>query len=261
MKANWKVALLCLAMVTFVACDPKNPATDPGTDPSTDTIPGGGGGGGEEEYVSPINIKDHSIADWDALDQSKVVESVCPELPYFPGLLKAKVYADEVCINFLLTFDPEAMPSHVDVDGLHIYLNTDNSDETGGFWDLFAPVNGGNVDILLEGALWDGDGNEMSYTPSVERWNGETNGEGWWWDPVPASSSVAGSQFVGNNMVEGRILKELVPAVWSDEAFEIGFDIYQNFESVGLLPQNNRPDGDHIGRAYKMRVPFDKASK
>lgn len=244
MKLNWKIALVCLAAITMVACkDKKDEETS---------------GGGSSSYKSPISVKDQSIADWDALDQSKVKKAVCPNLPYHAGLKEAKVYADAVCINFVLTFDPDAMASHTDVDGLHVFINTDNSDATGGFWDLFAPIDGGNVDILLEGAFWDADGNEVSYTPNVERWNGPLNGEGWYWEPVPASTGVAASQLIGDSIFECRILKELVPATWSKDAFEIGFGIYQNFDEVGLLPQNNRPDGEHIGRAQKLYVEFDK---
>jgi len=246
MKLNWKIALMCVLAIAMVACKSK------------DEPESGSQGGGQSDYKSPISVRDQSVADWDALDQSKVKKAVCPELPYFAGLKEAKVYADAVCINFMLTFDPETMQSHTDVDGIHVYINTDNSDATGGYWDLFAPINGGNIDILLEGALWDADGNELSYAPSVERWNGPLNGEGWYWEPIPASTGVTASQLVGDNIVECRILKELVPAKWDKDAFEIGFDIYQNFEPVGLLPQSNRPDGEHIGRALKMYVEFDK---
>ena len=245
MKANWKIALMCLATFSFVACDPNKP-DQPGDDDNL------------FDYVRPIEVNDKSIADWDKLDQSKVYEAVCPELPYLPGLLKMRVYADSVCIFYQLTFDPESMPSHTDVDVMHIYINADNSDETGGFWDLFDSPDKGNTDIMFEGAIWDANGTEISYTPTFSTWSGAVNGEGWLWTEAPVSNKVSASQFVGDNIIEGRLVLELIPFKFNDKAFEIGFDIQQNFEGVGLLPQANRPDGDHIGRAKKLYVAFDK---
>lgn len=248
MKTNWKIALMCITMLAVIACKPKNPAEQPG----------GEGGESMFDYIPPIAINDKSVADWDKLDKSKVSEATCANLPYFPGLKKMKVYADSVCIFYMLEYDPQEMASHTDVDGMHIYINADNNTETGGFWDLFAPINKGDVDIMFEGALWDADGNEFSYTPTFSTWSGQTNGEGWLWAEKPVSNKVAGSQLVGDNIIEGRLVLELIPFTFDKVAFEIGVDIYQNFESVGLLPQGDRPDGDHIGRAKKLYVKFDK---
>ena len=51
MKANWKLALMCLATLTMVACGDKNPAE----------AGGGGGGGIPEGYVPPISVDDKSF--------------------------------------------------------------------------------------------------------------------------------------------------------------------------------------------------------
>jgi len=244
MKANWKIALMCFATLAFVACKDKNGADDPGKSLF--------------DYNPPIEINDHSIADWDNLDQSKVYEATLPESPLWSALQKVRVYADSVCIFYQLTFDPDQMTSHTDVDAMHIYINADNNDETGGFWDLFDSPNKGNTDIMFEGALWDANGMELSYEPSFSTWSGAPNADGWSWTEVPVSNKVSSSQFVDNNVIEGRLVIELIPFQFNDRAFEIGFDIQQNWENVGLLPQANTPDGQLIGRSKKLYVAFDK---
>lgn len=257
MKLNWKIALCALATVVMVACKDKNPAVDPsgsGQDQPTDTTQGGGGG---EEYVSPIKINDKSIADWDKLDQSKVAVTKITDDPLYTALKEARVYADQVYINFLLIFDPEEMMSHTDVDAMHIYLNADNSAETGGYWDQFDGPNQGNTDLMFEGSIWDADGLQISYSPTVSQWSGELNGEGWLWEELAAAGNLGGSQFIGDSIIEGRLIKQYIPwDKWTD-AFEIGFDIQQNWESAGLLPQANTPNGEQIGRAKKLLVTFD----
>lgn len=245
MKANWKIALMCLATFAFVACN-QNAPVPPDDD---DDLFG---------YEEPIKVDDQSVADWDDLDQTKISETVVPATPLWPALKKARVYADSVCIFFQLEFDPALMPSHTDNDGMHIYINADNSDETGGFWDLFAPERKGDVDFMFETHIWDGEGAE-SFAASYQFWSGPKNGEGWsWTENVEVSPKVSSMQFVGNNIIEGRLVIQLIPFKFNDVAFTIGFDIQQNWESVGLLPQANTPNGEQIGRAEKMLVTFDK---
>ncbi len=245
MKANWKIALMCLATIAFVACNNKKDE------------PGGGGDSGS--YVSPIKINDKSIADWDNLDQSKVAEAVLPERPLYSALKKIRVYADSVCINYVLFLDPTELPSHTPNDAMHIYMNADNSDDTGGYWDQFDAPNKGNTDLMFEGPVWDDYGEQISYVPSASYWSGTLNGEGWLWTAIEGTSTKIGaSQFIGDSIIEGRLIKELIPwNKWAD-AFEIGFDIQQNWESAGLMPQGNTPDGELIGRAKKLYVEFDK---
>ncbi len=258
MKANWRIALCALATVVMVACKDKNPATNPaegGQDQPTDTTQGGGGGG---TYVSPIKINDQSIADWNALDQSKVSVAVMPDDPLYFALKKIMVYADSVCINYCLFIDPAELPSHLPVDAMHIYMDADNSDLTGGYWDQFDGPDQGNTDLMFEGPIWDDYGAQISYVPIASYWAGPLNGEGWLWDEQPTSNKIGGSQFIGDSIIEGRLLIELIPwKNWTD-AFSIGFDIQQNWESAGLLPQANTPDGEQIGRSKKLLVTFDK---
>lgn len=261
MKANWKIALMCLATLAFLACNKdKNPATDPGTTPTEDTIPGGGdqGGGGDGEYTSPIKINDNSVADWDKLDQSKVAVFNMPEDPLYTAMKTIKVYADQVYINYMIIFDPAEITSRTPNDGMHIYMDADNSAETGGYWDQFDGPNQGNTDLMFEGPIFGETGENISYAPSVSKWAGALNGEGWLWEELPAASNLGASQFVGDNIIEGRLVKQYIPwDKWTDQ-FSIGFDMQQNWESVGLLPQANTPDGELIGRAKKLLVTFDK---
>ncbi len=245
MKTNWKVALMCLATIAMVACGDKNP-------------PEGGGDGPDADYEAPIKVNDQSIADWDQLDQAKISEAVVPATPLYPALKKARVYADSVCIFYQLEFDPAQMVSHTDADALHIYINADNSDETGGYWDQFAPERKGDVDFMFEVHIWDGEG-AVQFATNYEYWSGPTNGEGWTWTPnLEVSPKVSSAQFVGGNIIEGRLVLELIPFKFNNVAFTIGFDIQQNWESVGLLPQANTPNGEQIGRAEKLLVTFDK---
>ena len=268
MKAKWTFALMCVAMVAFVACKPQNNPTDPGTNPSTDTI---GGGGGGEEYASPINVKDNSVADWDALDPTKVAVANVTEEPYFDGLKQVKVYSDGIYINYMLVFDPNIYKSHVGAkDGMHIYMNIDNSAETGGFFDLFADAA---VDLMFEGELFDDQGNAVPYSPNMHRWVGQEGGlpaerncdaAGGWdvaWEPA---GSVRGeSQIVGDNIIEGRLIVGLISDKFAAEGFGIGFDIQQNWGEVGLLPQLDAQgeEGEFIGRTNMLFVPFDASEK
>ncbi|MBQ7631142.1 MAG: hypothetical protein IJS82_00050 [Paludibacteraceae bacterium] len=245
MKANWKLALLCLATIAFVACNDKNKPVNP----DDENLFG---------YEAPIQVNDKSVTDWDKLDQTKITEVVLPDAPLYSALKKARVYADSVCIFYQLEFDPTQMTSHTSADGLHIYINADNSDATGGFWDLFAPERRGDVDFMFEINLWDDNGAE-SFAFNYEYWSGPVNGEGWLWTPDESVAlKVSSMQFVGDNIIEGRLVQELIPFKFDANAFTIGFDIQQNWDNVGLLPQANTPNGELIGRAEKMLVTFDK---
>lgn len=247
---------MCLATFAMVACnnDKNDPTPGPGPEPGPGPDPEP-----DPEYVSPINIRDHSIADWDKLDQSKVAVARITDDPLYTALKEVKVYADKTYINFLLKYDPtEFVAQYSGEDFIHIYLNADNNDETGGYWDQFDAPNQGNTDLMFEGVIWDGLGETFAYNPSVSSWSGPTNGEGWLWEVLPSASVIAGSQIVEDGIIEGRLIKQYIPFEgWTDQ-FEIGFDIQQNHESVGLLPQANTPDGEHIGRARKLLVTFDK---
>ena len=133
-----------------------------------------------------ISVADNSTADWNYLPSQYVFESKCPSGAAFTGLKSVKVYADPIYINILVEPNPEVITSLAWVP-FHVYLNTDNSDATGGYSDLFTDAN---TDICLEGAVF---GSEtattlaeaaISYAPAVYKWWGDVGGSGWIWiDP------------------------------------------------------------------------------
>ena len=250
MKTNWKIALMCLATIAMVACKKdKNPATDPA-------------GGVDPSYVEKINVKDGSVADWEELDQTKVAVTNISPSPLWPALKQLKVYADEVYINYMLVFDPVLYESHTPSDAMHIYMDVDHSNATGGFFDSFSDAG---ADLMFEGPLFDDLEMPIPYVPTAHKWIGPTGGTpesrvGDWkevWEPAGTVSGSA-SQFVGDNIIEGRLLIDLIPATFAADGFGIGFDLQQNWNNIGLLPQLNTPNGTNVGRTTMLFVTFDK---
>ena len=248
MKSNWKWAIMFAAAVAFVGCKEKN---QPTPTPTPEPEP-------EKEYVNPISVTDGSAADWEKLPAEFVVSSVCPEDAEMLGLKSVKVYADEVYINILVEFDPEVVVDQAWVP-FHVYLNTDNSDETGGFGDQFLDAN---TDILLEGAIL-ADGAHKSYSPGVHAWAGEVGGDGWHWTEIAAEDASTFSQSQGfGNFFEIQMLRELIPAPadapWNADEFGIGFDIQQNWSSVGILPIGVASEENPKGLAHKLQIKINK---
>ena len=264
MKFNWKLALMGLAVLAFVACDKKN---------------GGGGGGGddpEEEYVKVLSATDNTLADWESVPADKVVTVTCPENAAMLGLKSVKAYADEYYIFLQVEVNPDDVTDLAWVP-FHVYINTDGSDATGGFSDEFTDPN---ADVLLEGAVFGKEdaaslaGAAIPYAPAVFYWWGEVGGAGWEWaDPSVEHSSDDGwgaivpegdlqgttSQFV-EGVIEIEIMRELVPtqAGWSDTEIGLGFDIQQNWQSVGVLPCVAATDDNPNGHAAKLTLKIDK---
>jgi hypothetical protein len=256
MKFNWKWALMGVAALMFIACDKKN-------DPK-----GGGGDDDEDEYVQKIFVNDNTLDDWKDVPQDKIVSVACPEDAALLGLKSAKIYADEMYIFIQIVPDAETIADRSWVP-FHVYLNTDNSDATGGYSDEFTDPN---ADILLEGAIY-ADGEPCSYGPGVFKWWGPAGETGWdyWTDPEVEHSAddnwgaiVAEGELVGtmsqnvNGVFEIQIMRELVPATWSEAEFGIGFDIQQNWSSVGVLPLVSPTDANPNGYAHKIQVKIDK---
>lgn len=268
MKANWKIALMCFATVAFFACKPQNAPDNQG---------GNGGGGGEDtEFVSKVSVSDKSIAEWATLPAEFVASCTCPAGAAMDALKSAKVYADQVYINILVEYDPEQIVDRA-WPAFHVYMNVDNSDETGGYGDQFLDPN---ADILLETAVF-AEGEPHNYNPAVFKWWGEVGGNGWAWtehwqeegyyqdgdglkwgaiigeDEMP----IGNSQIIDDKYIEIQLLRELIPAGnakgWADE-FGIGFDIQQNWSSVGFLPCAEATDENAAGHARKLQVKIDK---
>jgi len=222
-----------------------------------------------------VDIQDNSIADWDLLPAEYVFEAKCPKDAYLLGLKSVKVYADKTYINLLVEPNPDDI---VDLEWVpfHVYINTDNSDATGGYSDEFTDPN---ADILLEGAVF-GSGNNtsfaeaaISYAPYVFQWWGEVGGSGWEWiepgiDPYYENCWGAiicegeledcASQFV-DGKIEIKINRSKIPATWNDSEFGIGFDILQNWNSVGILPLVSPTDENPTGFTNKLQVKIDNS--
>jgi hypothetical protein len=178
-----------------------------------------------------------------------------------------KVYADEVYINILVEYNPEVIADK-EWTPLHVYINTDNSAETGGYSDQWTDAD---ADVLLETACFAA-GAPNPYNPAVFKWWGEVGGAGWLWtDPdnpgtedngwgaivAEGSMPIGNSQLVGETF-EIQLLRELIPGTWSEEGFSIGIDIQQNWSSVGMLPNAaDAADGTAV-LAKKLAVKFDK---
>ena len=209
------------------------------------------------DYNNCIDVNDHSIADWEDLPPAFVSACVATDNQLWPAMKKLVVYSDGVYINYYFVFDPAKTPQHRDVDAMDVFINADNSDATGGYFDLFYP---GNADILLEGSIWVS-GTPVNYSPQVYQWVGPVGGEGFEnWENSVTPNVKTESQFVGDSIIEGRIIMGLLPFQFNEDGFEIGFAITQNFEPVGYLPQVNTPDGEHIGRTSMLQVSIDKIS-
>ena len=218
--------------------------------------------------IPEIDVTDGSLADWDALPAEYVVSAVCPEGAALLGLKSVKVYATEMYINILVE------PNMDDIQDLswvpfHVYLDIDNSDETGGYGDEFTDAN---TDILCETAVFADE--PIAYNPAVFKWWGEVGGSGWeWTDPAnPGDESnfwgaiigegqlpVGKSQYVDGKF-EIQLLRELLGTVhpMSEEAFGIGFDIQQNWSSVGILPIGEDTEENPGGHVAKLKVRICK---
>jgi len=263
MKANWKIALMCVATLAFVACNDKNKPS------------GGGDGGGEEDFVSLISVSDNTTDDWKAIPAEKVASFECPSDAAMDALKGVAVYADKVYINILVEYDPEQITNR-EWPAFHVYINTDNSDATGGYSDEFDDPN---ADVLLETAVF-AEGEPNSYNPAVFKWWGPVGGSGWAWtehweeegyytdgDGLKWGAIVGEgelpigvSQNIGDKYIEIQLLRELIPsdAGWNENEFGIGFDIQQNWQSVGFLPCASPTDENPAGHAKKMLVKIDK---
>ncbi len=262
---KFQLALMCFATLAFVACKDKNNAEDPNK---------GGDDDEEEAFVSKVSVTDGSAAEWATLPADYVFTTTSAAAPAEnrSALKSVKVYNDQMYLNLLVEFDESKITDKAWVS-FHIYIDADNSNQTGGYADEFAV---GSADICLETAILSTgeDGTVVSaYNPAVFKWWGEVGGSGWIWsDPSVTHDAsdkwgavvgtgdlpIGSSQLIGTNLVEIQLLRELIPITINNE-FKIGFDIQQNWNSVGVLPN---ADADETGAEVKaplMSVKTDLA--
>lgn len=265
MKANWKFALLCAATIAFIGCKPQNQPEDPQ-------------GGDDEDpvFASKVKVSDNSIAEWDNLPAEYVASAECPDDGVSLGLKSLKVYADQVYINILFEFDPEELLGTAWVP-LHILLNTDNSDATGGYGAYFTDAN---EDVLLETAFMC-DGVSYDYNPAVFKYwgvGGPTEWDDSWFEPgvtagaennwgayiAEGASKIGKSQIVDGKYVEIQLVRELIPCDWAPWAdkFGIGLQLIggdEGWSNIGYLPQVAPTEANPNGFTEKLTVTIDMA--
>lgn len=262
---KFQFALMCAAALAFVACDKKGePTPTPTPDPEPE-VP---------EFVSKISISDKSAADWDKLPAEYVFTTTSAANPVEnrSALKSVKVYNDKMYLNLLVEWDA-AKVTDLSLVPFHIYIDADNSDKTGGYADEFAV---GSIDVCLETAILSkGDDGVLAstyFTPPFE-YCGVVVATGWLWtDPTKDHDAsdkwgalvgegdlpIGASQIISDNMVEIQILRELIPVAIENE-FKIGFDIQQNWESVGVLPNADQDETGAEVKAPLMIVKTDLA--
>ena len=204
-----------------------------------------------QEYYSPISVTDGTAADWDALPAEYVASATHTEGCSLDGLKSVKVFADEVYINLLVEWNTESI-TDLTIVPFHVYWNVDAGAETGGYGDQWLEPY--DIDVLMEGFFY-ADNEPVAYEPGMYAYGGEYNTNEWNWSTLTAAGTFCFSQHLGDNKMEIQFLRELIPASWGEE-FTVGFDIQQNWNSVGVLP--NAAD-DEVGakvKAEKMRVQF-----
>ncbi len=249
MKRNWKFAIMAFAVAMMsVSCDPKG--GDPIDDDDDD----------DDVFVSLINV-DGDASDWSAIESSKVAQTTCAEGVEWSALKTLKVYADQMYINILVEFDESKIVDKAWVP-FHVYLDADNSDDTGGNPDQFADAD---MEVMLESAVF-AENEPNSWDPGMWDWASEAGTAGWGWTTgdetnnwgatVPEGSGIANSASKGN-VIEIQILREAIPATFAD-TFGIGVDIQQNWSSAGVLPNaaNNAETGEKTF-APLLRVTID----
>lgn len=242
------------AMVCFVACQ-KADNKKSGNNKENQ----GGNDEPEEVYEAPITI-DGDYADWAKLDASKVATATCPSGAKYEALKTLKVYADEYYMFMYIDFTPQAADAAV---SLGVFLNADNSDETGGYADLW---NQPNSEWYFEGPVTDWDA-------SLFKWWGGVGENGWIWsDPstkhddsdawgafVAAAGFCASSGDLAAGKAEFSIaLESLAETFTLSSTFDLGVTLAISWATAGVLPCGAISDDDPNGIAPKLKVTVVK---
>ncbi len=209
---------------------------------------------------SAIKI-DGDFADWAALAKGTFSQFYGDEDATNPALTYCKVYADPQYIYVYFEWDPDAIDGTVDSTPFHCYINTDGDATTGGYGDEFADACS---ELLLEGWIYDGsEGIIVSYDPLVQYWVGEPNGSGWSWSGEP-NLIDSGSGLGEGAGIEGKYEFKLDRSMLKDagypvaDVFSIGFDIQQNWESVGVLPSVAPSEDNASGVVNSLTITTQK---
>ena len=251
---TFKFALMCAAALAMIACEPKNNPENENNEEE------------EQEYVQIIKVDDNSLADWNNVPAEYLATTTHVEGASMDGLKSVKVYADELYINLLVEVNDEVVTDRARTP-FHVYINADNNAATGGFGDQWITPD---VDVMLETAIF-AEG-AAQYNPAVFKWWGADGESGWLWtDPenpgtadngwgalVPEGSMPIGVAQMVDGKIEIQLLWELIPANWAGDKFTIGFDIQQEWNSVGILPNAADDETGSEVLAEKLEVTFNK---
>lgn len=202
---------------------------------------------------------DGKFDDWAALEKGTYSQRYGDPDATHPALTFCKVYATANYIYVYVEWDTDMIEYVPDVEHVpfHCYINSDGKATTGGFADQFTDAC---IDVLTEGWFYDSDG-MGSYDPGVYTWIGEDNGSGWSWSEhlIPDGSGLG----VGAG-VEGKYEFALDRAVFTGlglpiaDEFSIGFDIQQNWDSVGVIPNEAPSEENPAGTAASLKVVTQK---
>ena len=251
---KFQFALMCAAALAMIACEPKNNPENENNEEE------------EQEYVQIIKVDDNSLADWNNVPAEYLATTTHVEGASMDGLKSVKVYADELYINLLVEVNDEVVTDRAWTP-FHVYINADNNAATGGFGDQWITPD---VDVMLETAIF-AEG-AAQYNPAVFKWWGADGESGWLWtDPenpgtadngwgalVPEGSMPIGVAQMVDGKIEIQLLWELIPANWAGDKFTIGFDIQQEWNSVGILPNAADDETGSEVLAEKLEVTFNK---
>ena len=218
---------------------------------------------------SLIRVDDSSLSDWDNLPAGYVAEAVCPQDAAHLGLTSVKVFADTDYINILVEPNMEIF-TDLEWVPFHVYLDIDNSNATGGCGDQFLEAN---TDILLETGIF-ASGQPITYNPAIFKWWGDAGADGWTWtDPsVEHDASDYWGALIGEGQlpvgasqyIDGKFEIQIdrqwfAPIItMNEDEFNIGFDIQQDWASVGVLPCASATEDNPMGRAAKLHVTIYK---
>lgn len=201
---------------------------------------------------------DGDFSDWAALAKGTFSQYYGDEEAVHPALTFCKVYATADFIYVYFEWDPEYTEDTSWVP-FHCYMNLDGDASTGGYADEFADACS---DFLLEGSIYDG-GEICSYWAGGYPWIGEPNAEGWSWAPDTDNVFPEEAPTVGAG-VEGKYEFSIDRKMFADagypiaDVFSIGFDIQQNWNSVGVIPNAAPSEDNASGVVNSLQVTTQK---
>ena len=196
---------------------------------------------------------DGNFDDWDALPSGSY--SSCygyNEAPH-QALTHCKVYANSGYVYVYIEWNTNMISYETDVEHVpfHCYINTDGLTTTGGFANEFSDACN---DVCLEGFLYP-NGVMGSYNPIVLSWAGTVNGSGWEWEDLGNEGIFCHGAGV-DGKYEILISRSAIAALGfpiADE-FSIGFDIQQDWNAVGIIPNAVPSDNNPNGLAPSLSV-------